>query len=122
MLKRYTKSLNRIIVFLFICFCITGCSSIAVHRNSVNEFKNIILIGWDGTQRDRLKEKLKEEKLPNLKRIIQEGSLIDVDVTTGDTSTKAGFAEILTGYSCRIASVYNNREKYKPIPRGVHNF
>ncbi len=122
LLKKYMKSSNKIIVFLFSSLLMAGCCCLSAHRRPANEFKNIILIGWDGTQRSRLKGLLKDGKLPNLKLLIQEGRLIDLDVTTGDTSTKAGWAEILTGYSCRITGVYNNREKYKPIPRGYTIF
>ncbi len=60
--------------------------------------------------------------MPNLKQLIREGSFLYLNVTTGDTSTKAGWAEILTGYSPGITGVYNNREKYKPIPRGYTIF
>ncbi len=122
LLKKHMKSLNKIIVFLFSCFLMASCCCFSNHRRSADAFKNIILIGWDGAQRSRLKDILKDGDLPNLKLLIQEGSLLDLDVTTGDTSTKAGWAEILTGYSCGITGVYNNREKYKPIPRGYTIF
>lgn len=114
--------LNKIIIFLIFCFCITSCNSAFIKKGSVKGFKNVILIGWDGTRRSRLKETLREEKLPNLKQIIQEGSIINIKVTSGDTSTKTGWAEILTGYSPRITGVYNSEDKYKPIPRGYTIF
>jgi len=116
------KSLNKIIVLLFSCFFIASCCFFNGQGHPVDKLKNVILIGWDGTQRSRLKEMLKDGNLPNLKLLIQKGSLLDLDVTTGDTSTKAGWAEILTGYSYEITGVYNNREKYKPIPRGYTIF
>lgn len=116
------KNLNEILVFLFCCCFIIGCSYAPIRRHSFNKLKGIILIGWDGTQRDLLKEQIKEQKLPNLSRIIQEGNLIDINVTTGDTSTKSGWAEILTGYSPEITGVYNNKYRYKPIQRGYTIF
>lgn len=79
--------------------------------------KNVILIGWDGAQRDHLKELLNEGKLPNLKKISLEGTLVDIDVITGATDTKAGWAQILTGYNPNITGVYNNG-RFAPIPEG----
>ncbi len=57
--------LNKIIIFLVFCFCNAGCNSVSIKKHSVREFKSVILIGWDGTRRSRLKEMLREEKFPN---------------------------------------------------------
>lgn len=76
---------------------------------------NIIIIGWDGTQRDHLNEMIQENEVPNLVALAQEGALVDIDVVNGATDTKAGWAQILTGYFCEKTGVYNNRN-YQPIP------
>ena len=85
------------------------------------DVKNAIIVGWDATQRDHLYELLDNGKLPNLKKFISSGSIIDITITTGTTSTKPGWAEILTGYGPDITGVYSNFD-YKPIPQGYTIF
>lgn len=87
----------------------------------IGNLQNIILMGWDGTHRDHVKNLLKEEKLPHLKQLIAEGTLVDIDVTSGATDTKAGWTQILTGYRPEITGVYNNR-KYRDVPAGYSIF
>lgn len=82
---------------------------------------NIILIGWDGVQRDHLKELLRRGELPNLSALIKEGTLVDIDVTTGATDTKAGWVQILTGYAPEKTGVYSN-SRYQPVPEGYSLF
>lgn len=79
--------------------------------------ENIILIGWDGVQRDHLKENLEKGELPNLKKLAENGSSVLTKITTGATETKPGWAEILTGYGPKITGVYSNK-KFTPIPEG----
>jgi predicted AlkP superfamily pyrophosphatase or phosphodiesterase len=69
---------------------------------------NAMLIGWDGAHRDHVKALLKEGKLPNLQKLIQEGTLVDIDVTSGATDTKAGWSQILTGYRPEVTGVFSN--------------
>jgi len=59
--------------------------------------RNIILVGWDGAQRNHVKECLARNELPNLKKLADEGTIVDIDMTR-QTDTKAGWAQILTGY------------------------
>mgnify|MGYP001571469181 CR=1 FL=1 len=80
-------------------------------------FRNIILIGWDGAQREHLKELMGKGKVPNLKKLISNGAYLDIEITTGATDTKAGWAQILTGYDPRKTGVFDNRD-YGPIPKG----
>jgi len=82
---------------------------------------NAILLGWDGCHRDHVKNLLKEGKLPNLQKLIGEGKLVDVDVTSGATDTKAGWSQILTGYRPEITGVYSNG-RYRDIPAGYSVF
>ena len=82
--------------------------------------KNVILIGWDGAQRNHLLECLDREELPNLATLISEGTLVAIDILEV-TDTKAGWAQILTGYTAEINLVFSNRQ-YEPIPSGYTIF
>jgi len=82
--------------------------------------RNIILIGWDGAQRDHIKECLKKDQLPNLKKLSREGKFVDIDIE-GTTDTKAGWSQILTGYYPNVTGVYSNGN-YQPIPKGLSIF
>ena len=83
--------------------------------------RNIILMGWDGAHRDHVKALLAEGKLPNLKKLIAEGAMINIDVTSGATDTKAGWSQILTGYKPQITGVYSNG-RYRDVPAGYSVF
>ncbi|HOK65540.1 MAG TPA: alkaline phosphatase family protein [Anaerohalosphaeraceae bacterium] len=85
------------------------------------DVRNVIVIGWDGAQRNHVKEMIARNELPSLIALCKEGRLIDIDVTDGATDTKAGWTQILTGYSCSITGVYNNT-RYQPIPEGYSVF
>jgi hypothetical protein len=82
--------------------------------------RNMVLIGWDGAQRDHVKECLSREELPNLKRLSSEGALVAIDILR-TTDTKAGWTQILTGYEPEVTGVFSNR-RYKPIPKGYTVF
>jgi hypothetical protein len=83
--------------------------------------KNAILLGWDGAHRDHVKALLKEGKLPHLQQLISEGTLVDIDVKSGATDTKAGWTQILTGYRPEITGVYNN-SRFRDVPAGYSVF
>jgi hypothetical protein len=82
--------------------------------------QNIILIGWDGAQRNHVKECLGRGELGNLKKLSSEGTLVAIDILRV-TDTKAGWAQILTGYEPEVTGVFSNR-KYQPIPKGYTVF
>ena len=82
--------------------------------------RNIILIGWDAAQRDHVKECLKNDQLPNLKKLSREGKLVDIDIE-GTTDTKAGWSQILTGYYPQTTGVYSN-SNFQPVPKGLSIF
>ena len=82
---------------------------------------NAMIVGWDGAHRDHVKALLQEGKLPNLKKLIDEGTLVDVDVTSGATDTKAGWTQILTGYRPEITGVLNNG-RFRDVPAGFSIF
>ena len=112
------------IIFVIGVFFILNNETQQQTRNKpikASEFKNFILLGWDGVQREHLHELLDEGKLPNLEKLITSGSMTDIDISTGTTQTKPGWAEILTGYTPEITGVYSNLG-YKPIPKGYTIF
>jgi hypothetical protein len=79
------------------------------------------LFGWDGAQREQIQQCLGRGELPTLKRLSEEGALVDVDIVTGATDTKAGWSQILTGYHPEVTRVYSNG-KYHDIPEGLSIF
>lgn len=89
--------------------------------NTAAKPRNVILIGWDGAQREVVYDLLNKGNLPNLRKLIDEGSIVDSTVTTGATETKPGWTEILTGYDARALGILNNKE-YRPIPAGLTIF
>jgi hypothetical protein len=82
--------------------------------------RNVILIGWDGAQRDFVKERLDRGKLANLKKLVDEGTFVDIDIE-GKADVEAGWAQILSGYYPEVTGVYSNYQ-YKPIPKGLSIF
>ena len=90
-------------------------------KNDTVVFKNFILLGWDGTQREHLYDLLNAGNLPNLEELIAEGAIVNITVITGETTTKPGWTEILTGYAPEITGVYSTLD-YGPIPRGYTVF
>jgi hypothetical protein len=83
--------------------------------------RNIIVIGWDGCQRNHLHELLTANQLPNLAALAKDGALVDIDVTSGATDTKAGWAQILTGCRPEVTGVYSDK-RYQAIPEGFTVF
>lgn len=82
--------------------------------------QNIILFGWDGAQRNHVNECLSRNQLPSLQKLIDRGSYVEIDIE-GKTDTKAGWAQILTGYYPEVTGVHSNRQ-YQPIPKGLTIF
>lgn len=82
--------------------------------------RNIILVGWDGAQRNHVKECLSRGELPALKQLSSEGALVAIDVLR-TTDTKSGWTQILTGHEPEVTGVYSNG-RYQPIPKGLTVF
>ncbi|HOP76386.1 MAG TPA: alkaline phosphatase family protein, partial [Thermogutta sp.] len=97
------------------------CPVLAQEKASAAKPRNIILIGWDGAQRAHVMECLERGELPNLKQLSQEGALVNIDVVTGATDTKAGWTQILTGYNPEVTGVYSNG-RYRDVPKGLSIF
>ncbi len=96
------------------------CAS-AFARAALPSKRNAILISWDGALRAHVRRSLAQGMLPNLARLVSRGSLVDIDVVGHQTDTKAGHAEMLTGYDPQVTGVYSNRN-YRPIPLGLTIF
>ena len=80
---------------LLILSLLTGTTALAAAQaqEKAKPPKNIILIGWDGAQRNHLYECLGRMALPNLRKLAAEGSLVDIDILRV-TDTKAGWSQI----------------------------
>ncbi len=82
--------------------------------------RNVLLIGWDGVQRNHLKEALGRGEMPNLDRLAAEGALVAVDILR-TTDTKAGWSQILTGLEPETTGIFSNRD-LQSIPPGLTIF
>ncbi len=86
-----------------------------------NRPPNVILVGWDGAQRAHVHECLQRGELPTLQSLQRVGALVDIDVVSGATDTKAGWTQILTGYDPEITGVFSNG-RYRDVPEGYSVF
>jgi len=107
------------------CICLIALSLLLVpafiHADEKEtKPRNIILFGWDGAQRNHVKDCLDKGELPNLKKLSAQGSLVAIDVIR-ITDTKAGWSQILTGYEPELTGVFSNGN-YQPIPQGYTVF
>ena len=83
--------------------------------------RDAILISWDGALREHVRANLAAGKLPNLARLAKGGSLVDIDVTGHITDTKAGHAQILSGYGPDRTGVRSDSD-FSSIPAGLSIF
>jgi arylsulfatase A-like enzyme len=113
--------MKRIVLTAAALMLILGALPRAVPAAEPEMPHNAILVGWDGAHRDHVKKLLGEGKLPNLQKLVAEGAMVDVEVTSGATDTKAGWTQILTGYSPLVTGVYNNG-RYRDVPQGYSIF
>ena len=87
---------------------------------------NVIVVGWDGTQWDHLRQCFSKELpecsdgLPNLDTLTG-GTIFELTVTSGRTNTKPGWGQILSGYNAEVIRVFDNQD-YHPIPEGYSIF
>lgn len=109
---------RRLTFFSAILLCIFAARNSSYSQN-LNS--NVLILGWDGCQREHLKEMMIQNEVPNLKTLAKEGALVNILVTKGNTDTKAGWTQILTGYPPEITGVYSDTH-YKPVPPGLSIF
>lgn len=79
---------------------------------------SLLLVGWDGSDRRVVRRLLDAGRLPNLSRLASRGSFVEVDVVSGGTETKPGWAEILTGRGADGMGIESNKI-YRPVPPGL---
>jgi len=73
-----------------------------------------MVFAWDGTVPAFVQQLLREDKLPNLAKLIEGGAFAD-DVTPGFPSkTAPGFASLITGAPPRITGISGNRVPRAP--------
>jgi formylglycine-generating enzyme required for sulfatase activity len=97
-----------------------GMPAITSAQQAAKQPTNIILIGWDGAQLNHVSECLSRKELPNLQKLIDQGTFIQITIE-GTTDTKAGWSQILTGYYPEFTGVFSN-DLYQPIPKGLSIF
>lgn len=112
--------MRKVQLLLLMAFFVSSIASAGDFRNPEVHCQSVILIGWDGAQRSHVKESLGRGELPNLKKLACEGALVAIDIYRA-TDTKAGWAQILTGYEPEITGVFSNQD-FKPIPTGYTIF
>ncbi len=78
---------------------------------------NVILLGWDGVQRNHLFELMNAGLMPNLSAFIQTGKIVNVTVSDHYTDTKAGWTQVLTGYKWWKTGVFDNSIWFNKVPR-----
>ncbi|MDI6448097.1 alkaline phosphatase family protein [Anaerobaca lacustris] len=59
--------------------------------------QNIILIGWDGAEREGVDQALSRKELPNLQRLIDQGVLVKIH-GEGVVNADGAWTQVLTGY------------------------
>ena len=89
-----------------------------LNASGVENLKNVLLIGWDGAQRNHLFELLNRGLLPNLQSLINEGVMKNVTVSDHRTDTRPGWTQTLTGYWWWRPRVYSNVFWFNAIPAG----
>ena len=83
--------------------------------------RSAILISWDGALREHINDCLKRNQMPNLAQLIKEGRMVDIEVSAHVTDTRAGHAQMLTGYDPGVTGVVSNAI-FRPIPLGLSIF
>jgi predicted AlkP superfamily pyrophosphatase or phosphodiesterase len=96
-------------------------SATAFKPSTPPRLRSAILISWDGALREHINECLKRNQMPNLAQLIQEGRMVDIEVSGHVTDTKSGHAQMLTGYDPNLTGVFSNT-RFRPIPRGYSIF
>jgi len=111
----------RVRTTLWLAAALLAAASVAHAAGRDGPPQNIILVGWDAAQRAHLHECLAKRELPTIKKLSEEGGLVDIDVVNGATDTKAGWTQILTGHNPEVTGVYSNG-RYRDVPAGLSVF
>ena len=79
------------------------------------DYKNTLIIGWDGTQRNHLLE------IWDTLNSLPQFAFWEIDISSGATDTKAGWSQIVSGYTAEHTGIYSNGV-YNPLPVGYSLF
>ena len=110
-----------LLLLLVVALLFIGISAWCFDASTPPNQRNAILYSWDGVQREHLKECLSRNELPNLAALIAEGKMVDIDITSHNTDTKAGHTQMLTGYDPDVTGVMSNG-KFKAVAPGLSIF
>jgi predicted AlkP superfamily pyrophosphatase or phosphodiesterase len=113
--------MRKFLLLLVVALLFIGISAWCFDASTPPNQRSAILYSWDGVQREHLKECLSRNELPNLAALIAEGKIVDIDVTSHNTDTKAGHTQMLTGYDPDVTGVMSNG-KFKAIAPGLSIF
>ena len=102
-----------LIVIVFLGFTVNNSHALPLIGN--DNPKNVILISWDGVNRDVMHHLLAQNDLPNLKKLTEHGNIVDLEITDHMTDTVAGHAEMLTGYGPAFTDIYA-KETVRQLP------
>lgn len=80
--------------------------------------RSVILISWSGVGFRPLAKLLDEGRLPNLKSLIEEGSIAKIKVVGHKTEGAPGHAEMLTGYPPSVTGI-SSALSLKKVPTGL---
>ena len=110
-MNRFTSIL--LIVIVFSGFAINNSYALSITGD--DDPRNVILISWDGVNRDVLYYLLEQGELPNLRRLIEQGSIVDMRISDHQTDSIAGHAEMLTGYGPSFTNI-DSKENVQRLP------
>ena len=108
--------LARFLIFISIFYILVSTPPLFLSSLAVEDPPNVILLGWDGVQRNHLYELLNRNELPNTKTLINEGHIVNITITDHSTDTKGGWSQVLTGYRWWKTGVYSNEYWFNSIP------
>ena len=117
---RYGKRRIAISAIVVLLVTIFAAGAAAGETGTAAPPRNVVLVGWDGAQRNHVREALERGELPALRQLSTEGALVAIDIHR-TTDTKAGWTQILTGYYPQKTGVFSN-SRYQPIPEGYSVF
>jgi hypothetical protein len=106
------KKLRRVLVILLFSMLL------APPAYAMEDAPNVILISFDGYQRNHLWEQLDAGEMPNLERLMEEGVYLELNQIDYLTQTKTAHAQMLSGYQANVTGVYANGFVFHPLPTG----
>lgn len=114
-LKKKRSTVFLVTLGLFVAFMLCPVITPQIAQGEQTQEKNVILIGWDGVQRNHLFEMINRGLLRNLTTFAN-NRIFNITVMDHGTDTKAGWTQILTGYRWWKTGVFNNMYWFHSIP------